>query len=349
MPLRVLLPKIDEVYRFVCYHCHFGSLLQQQILLSIQVLVSICFTLGYGYGNKTTKLMSILSFYMYTSLILRCTWLYFILDRYFYYLLFYSMFLPLNEKWSINNNNNNKNNNDCGKLFVNPATVAIKLLVLWIYLDAGVGKYIDVKHGWTYHADPLPALDTYARHTLPAQYLYTILGPDGLRLLTPIVVYVEIFCAPIVLIGSYFNKTNIVNVAIFIVCSMHIGISFTIRNSNLLSYIACSVWILFLPLENFVAKTTTTMDGGEDLSEATTTTSMTSATTTSSSKSNPSLYNKIGSLVTLLLVSGMVGGNIWFETIGLDCSTESLRLIWSTLLQNRWNVFNGAEEVSFIF
>ena len=57
MPLRLLLPKIDEVYRFVCYHCHFGSLLQQQILLCIQVLVSICFTLGYGFGNKTTKLI----------------------------------------------------------------------------------------------------------------------------------------------------------------------------------------------------------------------------------------------------------------------------------------------------
>jgi hypothetical protein len=343
MPLRLLLPKIDEVYRFVCYHCHFGSLLQQQILLCIQVLVSICFTLGYGFGNKTTKLMSILSFYMYTSLILRCTWLYFILDRYFYYLLFYSMFLPLNEKWSLNNNNNN-NNNKCGKLFVNPATVAIKLLVLWIYLDAGVGKYIDVKHGWTYHADPLPALDTYARHTLPAQYLYTILGPDGLRLLTPVVVYIEIFCVPIVLFGSYFRKTNIVNFTIFIVCSMHIGISFTIRNSYLLSYVACCVWILFLPLDNFAAKTTkttTTMDGGEDLSEATTTSS-------SRSKSNPSLYNKLGSLVTLLMVGTMVGGNIWFETIGLDCSTESLRLIWSTLLQNRWNVFNGAEEVSLI-
>eukprot|EP00751_Fragilariopsis_kerguelensis_P026944 CAMPEP_0170879786 /NCGR_PEP_ID=MMETSP0734-20130129/31980_1 /TAXON_ID=186038 /ORGANISM="Fragilariopsis kerguelensis, Strain L26-C5" /LENGTH=234 /DNA_ID=CAMNT_0011263051 /DNA_START=1 /DNA_END=707 /DNA_ORIENTATION=+ len=45
-----------------------------------------------------------------------------------------------------------------------------------------------------------------------------------------------------------------------------------------------------------------------------------------------------------LVVGGMVGGNIWFETIGTDCSTESSRLIWSTLLQNRWNVFIGAEE-----
>jgi hypothetical protein len=35
---------------------------------------------------------------------------------------------------------------------------------------------------------------------------------------------------------------------------------------------------------------------------------------------------------------------VWFETIGTDCTTGSLRKVWSTLLQNRWNVFIGAEE-----
>jgi len=119
---------------------------------------------------------------MYTSLILRCTWLYFILDRYLYYLLFYSIFLPLDGINNKNNNNNNKrgwwyfqqrqqnnenddnnnnnNNNTMNsekssnsnsnrsslasssstsklEVFVNPATVALKLLVLWIYIDAG--------------------------------------------------------------------------------------------------------------------------------------------------------------------------------------------------------------------
>lgn len=41
----------------------------------------------------------------------------------------------------------------------------MKLLVFWIYLDAGGGKYLDPLQGWSYHADPLPALDTYTRHT----------------------------------------------------------------------------------------------------------------------------------------------------------------------------------------
>lgn len=174
MPLRLLLPKIDIVYRFVCYHCHFETLFAQQLLLVLQVVVALCFTLGYY-----TKVTSILSFYMYTSLILRCTWLYFILDRYFYYFLFYAMFLPLSQKWSLDqylldhdaekkkekdpsrNENDDDDNNDTttlssvSVLFVNPATVALKLLVLWIYLDAGVNKYLDPQEGWTYHADPL--------------------------------------------------------------------------------------------------------------------------------------------------------------------------------------------------
>jgi len=118
---------------------------------------------------------------MYTSLILRCTWLYFILYRYLYYLLFYSIFLPLDGINNKNNNNNNKrgwwyfqqrqqnnenddnnnnnNNNTMNsekssnsnsnrsslasssstsklEVFVNPATVALKLLVLWIPIVA---------------------------------------------------------------------------------------------------------------------------------------------------------------------------------------------------------------------
>jgi len=366
MPLRLLVPKIDDLYRFVCYHCHFETLLEQQILLGIQVAVSICFTIGYY-----TKVTSILSFYMYTSLILRCTWLYFILDRYFYYLLFYAMFLPLNHKWSLDNYLEEKNkkkdqsndDNSSSFLFVNPATVAMKLLVLWIYLDAGVNKYLDPQEGWTYHADPLPALDTYARHTIGAQYLYTILGPQGLRFLTPLVVYTEIFCVPIACLGSYFQKTNLVNITIFLIVGMHMGISICIRNSNLLSYIASSVWILFLPVDNFHqhrrkqqkqkhdndegSRNNVIGDGGNNTNDndndndnATTCTLRTSTTRTRSTTSS----SRIGSLVTYILVGCMVGGNIWFETIGTDCSTESSRLIWSTLLQNRWNVFIGAEE-----
>ena len=45
------------------------------------------------------------------------------------------------------------------------ATVALKAQVLWIYFDARYGKYSNLLRGWTFRADPLPALDTYTHHT----------------------------------------------------------------------------------------------------------------------------------------------------------------------------------------
>ena len=118
MPLRLLLPRIDEFYKSVCLHCHFGELWQQQVLLTIQTIAALLFTLGYH-----TRLMAITSWYLYTSLILRNTWLYFILDRYFYYLLFYSMFLPLDDMWCLTNRNRKERIVPKG-IIVNPATVS---------------------------------------------------------------------------------------------------------------------------------------------------------------------------------------------------------------------------------
>lgn len=117
MPLNLLVPRIDDLYKTVCLHCHFGKLWQQQILLTSQVCAAMLLTVGYK-----TRVMSVFSWYMYTSLILRCTWLYFILDRYFYYLLFLSMFLPLDERWTISRPRMSKS--DTSRLIVNPATVS---------------------------------------------------------------------------------------------------------------------------------------------------------------------------------------------------------------------------------
>jgi hypothetical protein len=232
------------------------------------------------------------------------------------------MFLPLDGSWSLSAKSNKNNDNVRNGIYVNPATIALKLLVFWIYIDAGVGKYLDVKQGWSYNADPLPALDTYCRHTITAQYLYAMIGPSGLRLLTPTVVWVEILSAPVAFLGSYLGSAGLVKFAVIMICQLHLGISLTIRNAVLLSYIACCVWCIFLPI-------------GWKLDDE----------TPKKGSNSTSLYGKVSSLLTLLLVCSMVFGNLWFETIGTDCSTGSLSQIWSTLLQNRWNVFIGAEEV----
>jgi hypothetical protein len=88
LPLRLLLPKVDGIYKTVCLHCH--------LLLSIQVIAAVFYTAGIQ-----TRITSIISWYLYLSLSLRNTWLNFILDRYFHYLLFYSMLLPLNGCWCL--------------------------------------------------------------------------------------------------------------------------------------------------------------------------------------------------------------------------------------------------------
>ncbi len=166
LPTRLLLTKIDSLYRAICIHAYSGSMIYQQVLLSIQSILALFLLVGYK-----THMASVLSWFLYLSLTLRNTWLNFILDRYFHYMLFYSMFLPISSCWSVDSfirkrNVDAKAERNYNDTIVTLATIAIKAQVFWIYLDAGQGKYNDPLGGWTLNANPLPALDTYARHTV---------------------------------------------------------------------------------------------------------------------------------------------------------------------------------------
>lgn len=306
LPTDLLMERVDDLYQTVCLHCHFGSLLAQQILLLVQVTCITAFTIGYQ-----TKVSSILSWYLYLSLTLRNTWMNYILDRYFHYLLFLAMFLPLDQHWALQSKKHQQGN--VVSWIISPGTIALKCLILWIYYDAGMGKYMDPQKGWSFHADPLPALDTYARHTVPAQYLYAILGPYGLRCLTPIVVYIELAAVPVTLIGEFFNKKALTRMAIALILSLHIGIAVTLRNATLLSLVACVAWAPLLPVESQDAVRIVRM---------------------------PTMRH---SLLPMILIGGMICGSLWLETISQACD-QSVKHIWSTLLHNRWNVFVGAEE-----
>ena len=289
LPLSLLMPKVDEVYHAVCLHCHLYDILWIRVLLGVQVFLALLYTLG-----VKIRLVGPVTWYLYFSLTLRNTWMNYILDRYFHYLLFVSMFLPYNSKQGYH---------------ITPGTIALKLLVFWIYFDAGYNKYMD--QGWSYGADPLPALDTYARHTLVAQYLYAIVGPAGLRLMTPVVVWVELLAAPVTLLGSYLASGPMVYFSVSLIWSLHVGIALTLRNSALLSFVACTAWFPFLPT------------GSQEIR----------------SRLKPSL----GTLWSILLLCSMVAGSFWLETLSRACD-QSVKHIWSTLLHNRWNVFTGAEE-----
>lgn len=307
-----MMPEVDDIYKTVCLHCHFGQEWQQQILLAIQVALAALLTLGIA-----TFWTSLLSWYLYLSLTLRNTWMNYILDRYFHYLLFLSIFLPLGERFTAVGSSSRSKRQPT--IVVSTATVALKVLVLWIYLDAGGGKYMDPKQGWTFGADPLPALDTYARHTLSAQYLYALVGPFGLRLLTPVVVYVELVAAPVAMVGAYLGSKLMIYVGVVLICALHFGIALTLRNAALLSFVACVPWSTFLPLglsrEQF---------------------------------RNPSLattkYDSSSmALASVICIGSLTLGCLWLSTISQVCD-QSVKHIWSTVFHNRWNVFVGAEE-----
>mmetsp|Transcript_3247 Transcript_3247/g.5909 ORF Transcript_3247/g.5909 Transcript_3247/m.5909 type:complete len:529 (-) Transcript_3247:1099-2685(-) len=317
LPMRLLEPETDSLYKAICVHCLSGSLTFQAILLALQVLLAVCLTLGYR-----TKLASIGSWFLYLSLTLRNTWLSFILDRYFHYLLWYAIFLPLNQhRWSVDSFLARRTHTPQTGQFCNFATFCLKLQVVWIYADAGWGKYTDPLGGWTYGAQPLPALDTYARHTVGARYMYALLGPPGLRLLTPTVVWVEMMAAPLALTASYFGKPKLARLMVGLICSLHLGIAVTLRNTVLLSLVACCAWCAYLP-------------------PSSTDSSFNKNTTASSSlrKYSP----KLSWPVKLVMIS-FVAGSVWFEVWSEECN-QSMKHIWSTVLHNRWNVFVGAEE-----
>jgi len=315
-PTRLLIPQIDSLYRVICIHAFSGSMIYQQTLLSVQVALAFSLVIGYK-----TRIVTMLSWFLYLSLTLRNTWLNFILDRYFHYLLFYAMFLPTSNVWSMDCRREVKENKR-NETIVTFATFAVKCQVLWIYLDAGLGKYNDPLGGWTFNADPLPALDTYLRHTVVARYMYALLKPIGLRLLTPTAVYTELLACPITLIGSYFGNCKVVLSSIAVICSLHIGIAMTIRNTVLLSSVACAAWCVFLPPTKF------------DLS-------IVNKQQRNDASRNISIG--VGSKLSACIIFSMITGCIWFETVSTECN-QSMKHIWSTLFHNRWNVFIGAEE-----
>jgi hypothetical protein len=155
--------------------------------------------------------------------------------------------------------------------------------------------------------------------------------------MTPTVVYAELFAAPLTLLGSYIGNRKLVLSSIALICSLHIGIALTVRNTVLLSSVACAAWCVFLP----------TFKGDYDDSDGSktkTNTSMKDIPKNESTRTDSSASEKRMHLIqSIFIIIPMICGSIWFETISEECN-QSMKHIWSVLLHNRWNVFVGAEE-----
>ena len=154
--------------------------------------------------------------------------------------------------------------------------------------------------------------------------MYSLLGPEGLKLMTPTVPFAEMFSPAIALAASYFGQKGALYGTIAMMCFMHVGIAVTMRNTVLLSLVACTAWAIFLPASV-----------GADLGLTST-----NPTSESPEKSKYSTRRRklSGGFICLFVL-----GSLWFETLSSHCN-QSMKHIWSTLLHNRWNVFIGAEE-----
>jgi len=184
-----------------------------------------------------------------------------------------------------------------------------------------------------------------------ARYLYALLTPTGLRYMTPTVVYAELLAAPVTLLGSYMGNRKVVLYTIGMICSLHIGIALTVRNTVLLSSVACAAWCVFLPTYRGDNENGNEEDNGNGINNNRNdknghdnkgSEEGNANGTTSPSTCTHHNRNQI-SIISYLVIIPLVCGCIWFETISEECN-QSMKHIWSVLLHNRWNVFVGAEE-----
>lgn len=304
-------------------------------LVAAQFALAVCLMLGWH-----TRLVAILSWFLYNSLTLRNVWLSYIADRYFHILLLYASLLPCGARMSWDGlvakqgprTVNIKGDDTAWAASWQLLGTLYKLQILWIYLDAGYGKWTDPLGGWSYNASPLPALDTYTRHTSFAVWLYKLIGPFGLRLLTPAVVGVELL-APmaVILSGCMRVPASLQIFLISLLPSMHVGISLTLVNTVSLSIVAMVSWIPFLPEVLFDGVVDQEQDGIDNSSRR------------SSSSSNPRSTFSISQLpLPIMLV--FIGLCVHYERhSGLACSQNGASTLKSVLFNNRWNVFIGAE------
>lgn len=147
--------------------------------------------------------------------------------------------------------------------------------------------------------------------------MYAILGPEGLRTMTPAVVWVELLAAPLAFLGSYFGSAELVKAAVGLIWQLHLGIALCMNNAFLLSLVACCPWFIFLPV------------GWNATSNEKDSAGMASSKTS------------LGRLFSTIIILSMIAGNLWFETISESCDQT---IFYSTIFHCRWNVFVGAEE-----
>lgn len=192
----------------VCVHAWFGSLWWAQLVSATQLALALLILF-----DRTSAVALLGSLWLYASATVRAPSSAYILDRY--------VLLELTMA-----------------CFGQSDTFLWHIQMMWIYADAGWAKAMDP--GWSNQtAAVTPALDAYVRHTPTARIVRAVIGRRGLRVLTPLVPFVELVFAP-------FAVVFCPRIGLSVLSLFHLGIGLCMNGAALLSTAAVVAWLPLL-------------------------------------------------------------------------------------------------------
>lgn len=234
LPRGILIDRFLNTWTF-SLHLINGQVYFQAFLFLLAGIIAVLLMLGYK-----TRLMTFLSWFLLVSLQNRN---YMVLqggDTVFRVLLFWSMFLPLGARYSIDyalstNKDNFKNNN-----YFSMGSVALTIQIAIIYIFNSLTK---THNFWTKDYTALWYALQIDQMVLPVGKILRQF-PALCKILTFSTLYIE-FYLPFLLFVTFF-KDKIRLFLILFFFTFHIGISMTL-NVGLFSFICMAAWCAFLP------------------------------------------------------------------------------------------------------
>ena len=309
----------SQLHRLACAHAWSGASAYVKALFVVHAAAAGALALGYR-----TRTAALATWYLYWSLTLRNCSVAYITDRYLHFFLLLLAFLPCARVWSADARG-------AGDALPPPtaslATALARLQLVWIYIDAGGGKLLDADGAWALGA-PVPALEPMLLHTRVGRTVRAILGPL-VRPFSASVAWVELLVPLIALLAAARGAPRVQAACAATMVGLHAGIGLCVNNAAILSTVASAVWLLFCPAEIWDAI---------------------GATRPPPPKAPPS-PPRVRRVTAASAVLGAFAAAVVVyqlpldlaQTCGVDEASAGGALLWSNLLNNRWNVFTSLE------
>lgn len=239
------VPLLNKTVPFWSFHFLSGSPDVQQILFAVQALAGLCFLLGWQ-----TRIATIVSWLLLVSLHIRNPFILNGGDTLVRMFLFWGMFLPLGERWSLDRIMQVESKPQ-RKLILSGASFALIVQLCLMYFFTGIAKWNPI--WWNGEA----LTNVLGMNIVARPFGQRFLGQENLlQGLTIFTLVIEVFGPFLLLIPfrTWIFRTFLA----FSFIAFHIGIHFTM-DVGLFSLISICGWLALLPSEfwnsTFVEKT----------------------------------------------------------------------------------------------